>query len=233
MANITLYTAPTANGYKVSIALEELCLEYTVRHLHFEKNEQKTKKFLSLNPNGRIPVIVDHSSNDFVLSESGAILIYLAEKSGRLIPENEYLRFEVLQWVMFQMSAVGPMMGQAMFFQRIAAPKGIVDDYAIDRYVKESRRLLEIIDHRVSDREYICDEFSIADIAIFPWARAHRWGNIDVSDLVHLSRWFELMEAKDSVQKGIRVPSGKYPVAFSSVADLSEATRLNSEKYEA
>ena len=233
MANITLYTAPTANGYKVSIALEELCLEYTVRHLHFEKNEQKTKKFLSLNPNGRIPVIVDHSSNDFVLSESGAILIYLAEKSGRLIPENNHLRFEVLQWVMFQMSAVGPMMGQAMFFQRIAAPKGIVDDYAIDRYVKESRRLLEIIDHRVSDREYICDEFSIADIAIFPWARAHRWGNIDVSDLVHLSRWFELMEAKDSVQKGIRVPSGKYPVAFSSVADLSEATRLNSEKYEA
>ena len=233
MANITLYTAPTANGYKVSIALEELCLEYTVRHLHFEKNEQKTKKFLSLNPNGRIPVIVDHSSNDFVLSESGAILIYLAEKSGRLIPENNHLRFEVLQWVMFQMSAVGPMMGQAMFFQRIAAPKGIVDDYAIGRYVKESRRLLEIIDYRLSDREYICDEFSIADIAIFPWARAHRWGNIDVSDLVHLSRWFELMEAKDSVQKGIRVPSGKYPVAFSSVADLSEATRLNSEKYEA
>ena len=91
----------------------------------------------------------------------------------------------------------------------------------------------EIIDHRLSDREYICDAFSIADIAIFPWARAHRWGNIDVSDLVHLSRWFELMEAKDSVQKGIRVPSGKYPVAFSSVADLSEATRLNSEKYEA
>ena len=233
MANITLYTAPTANGYKVSIALEELCLEYAVRHLHFEKNEQKTKEFLSLNPNGRIPVIVDHSSNDFVLSESGAILIYLAEKSGRLIPENEYLRFEVLQWVMFQMSAVGPMMGQAMFFQRIAAPKGIVDDYAIDRYVKESRRLLEIIDHRLSDREYICDAFSIADIAIFPWSRAHRWGNVDVSDLVHLSRWFELMEAKDSVQKGIRVPSGKYPVAFSSVADLSEATRLNSEKYEA
>ena len=233
MANITLYTAPTANGYKVSIALEELCLEYTVRHLHFEKNEQKTKKFLSLNPNGRIPVIVDHSSNDFVLSESGAILIYLAEKSGRLIPKNNHLRFEVLQWVMFQMSAVGPMMGQAMFFQRIAAPKGIVDDYAIGRYVKESRRLLEIIDYRLSDREYICDEFSIADIAIFPWARAHRWGNIDVSDLAHLSRWFELMEAKDSVQKGIRVPSGKYPVAFLSVADLSEATRLNSQKYEA
>jgi len=233
MANITLYTAPTANGYKVSIALEELCLEYTVRHLHFEKNEQKTKKFLSLNPNGRIPVIVDHSSNDFVLSESGAILIYLAEKSGRLIPKNNHLRFEVLQWVMFQMSAVGPMMGQAMFFQRIAAPKGIVDDYAIGRYVKESRRLLEIIDYRLSDREYICDEFSIADIATFPWARAHRWGNIDVSDLAHLSRWFELMEAKDSVQKGIRVPSGKYPVAFSSDVDLSEATRLNSEKYEA
>lgn len=233
MADLTFYTAPTANGYKVSIALEELSLEYSARYLKFEKNEQKTKEFLSLNPNGRIPVIVDHSSNDFVLSESGAILIYLAEKSGRLIPENEHLRFEVLQWVMFQMSAVGPMMGQAMFFQRIAAPKGIVDDYAIGRYVKESRRLLEIIDHRLSDREYICDEFSIADIAIFPWARAYRWGNIEVSDLKFLSRWFELMEDKDSVQRGIRVPTGEYPVAYSDVADLSDATRRNSEKYEA
>ena len=233
MTDLTFYTAPTANGYKVSIALEELSLEYSARYLKFEKNEQKTKEFLSLNPNGRIPVIVDHSSNDFVLSESGAILIYLAEKSGRLIPRNDHLRFEVLQWVMFQMSAVGPMMGQAMFFQRIAAPKGIVDDYAIGRYVKESRRLLEIIDHRLSDREYICDEFSIADIAIFPWARAHRWGNIEVSDLKFLSRWFELMEDKDSVQRGIRVPTGEYPVAYSDVADLSDATRRNSEKYEA
>ena len=233
MTDLTFYTAPTANGYKVSIALEELSLEYSARYLKFEKNEQKTKEFLSLNPNGRIPVIVDHSSNDFVLSESGAILIYLAEKSGRLIPRNDHLRFEVLQWVMFQMSGVGPMMGQAMFFQRIAAPKGIVDDYAIGRYVKESRRLLEIIDHRLSDREYICDEFSIADIAIFPWARAYRWGNIEVSDLKFLSRWFELMEDKDSVQRGIRVPTGEYPVAYSDVADLSDATRRNSEKYEA
>ena len=233
MASLTLYTAPTANGYKVSIALEELGIDYEVRYLRFEKKEQKSDHFLALNLNGRIPVIVDHSSNDFVLSESGAILIYLAEKSGRLMPENDRLRFEVLQWVMFQMSAVGPMMGQAMFFQRIAAPKGIVDDYAIGRYVKESRRLLEIIDYRLSDREYICDEFSIADIAIFPWARAYRWGNIEVSDLKFLSRWFELMEDKDSVQRGIRVPTGEYPVAYSDVADLSDATRRNSEKYEA
>ena len=229
---IELLTANTPNGKKISIMLEEINFEYKVTKVNINKDEQFKPEFAKLSPFRKIPVIIDHENNQS-LFESGAILIYLAEKSGRLIPKNEYLRFEVLQWVMFQMSAVGPMMGQAMFFQRIAAPKGIVGDYAIDRYVKESRRLLEIIDHRLSDREYICDAFSIADIAIFPWARAHRWGNIDVSDLVHLSHWFELMEAKDSVQKGIRVPSGKYPVAFSSVADLSEATRLNSEKYEA
>lgn len=145
MSAITLYTAPTPNGMKVSIALEELGIDYGVEYLHFDKNEQKTPEFLKLNPNGRIPVIVDHDNDGFVLAESGAILLYLAERSGQLWPTDPKLHHKAMQWLMFQMSAIGPMLGQAMFFQRIAAPKGIVDEYAIDRYVKESKRLLCIL----------------------------------------------------------------------------------------
>ena len=180
MPAITLYTAPTANGWKASIALEELGIEYRTEYLHFDRQEQKAPAFLQLNPNGRIPVIVDHDNNDYTLAESGAILLYLAERSGRLFPQTLDARFEAMQWLMFQMSAVGPMMGQAMFFQRIAAPKGIVDDYAIERYVNESRRLLEIVNQRLADRDYLCGDYSMVDIAMFPWARAYRWGNIEI-----------------------------------------------------
>ena len=174
MTDITLYTAPTANGYKISVALEEMAISYSFRHLDFQRNEQKTPEYLALNPNGRIPVIVDHQNNEYVLSESGAILLYLAERSGMLFPEDLEARYEVIQWLMFQMSGVGPMMGQAMFFQRIAAPKGIVDEYAISRYVEESRRLLSIVNERLSGRDYLCGDYSIADIAMFPWAKAYR-----------------------------------------------------------
>ncbi|MEC9247698.1 MAG: glutathione S-transferase family protein [Pseudomonadota bacterium] len=233
MADFTFYTAPTANGYKISIVLEELELDYSVRYLKFDKNEQKTEEFLLLNPNGRIPVIVDHTTNDYVLSESGAILLYLAERSGRLLPADIDLRYQVIQWLMFQMSGIGPMMGQAMFFQRVAAPKGIISEYATKRYIKESRRLLEIVDHRLKGRHYICDEYSVADIATFPWARSHRWGNIDVSDLDHLMAWFDRMESREAVKRGIRIPTGQYPIAFKRDADLVEATQRNSEKYEA
>ena len=233
MADFTFYTAPTANGYKVSIALEELELDYLVRYLKFEQNEQKSKAFLSLNPNGRIPVIVDHTADDYVLAESGAILLYLAERSGRLLPTDIYLRYQVVQWLMFQMSGIGPMMGQAMFFQRIAAPKGIVSEYATKRYIKESRRLLEIIDHQLKGRHYLCGEYSVADIATFPWARSHRWGNIDVSDLGYLLAWFDRIESREAVKRGVRVPTGRYPIAFERDSDLVQATQRNSEKYEA
>lgn len=233
MTEITLYTAPTANGYKAAIMLEELGLNYAVEYLHFENNEQKTPAFLALNPNGRIPVIVDHTNNDYVLAESAAILLYLAERSGRLYPQAMNARYEVMQWLMFQMSAVGPMLGQAMFFQRIAAPKGIVDDYAIERYVNESRRLLVIVDERLAGRDYLCDEYSIADIAMFPWARAYRWGNIDVTDLKNLQRWFDRLEAREAVQRGIRVPTGEPPLAYQQDADLEEATQNNAKKYDA
>ena len=232
MSAITLYTAPTANGMKVSIALEELGIDYDVEYLHFDKNEQKTPEFLKLNPNGRIPVIVDHDNDDFVLAESGAILLYLAERSGQLWPTDPKLHHKAMQWLMFQMSAVGPMLGQAMFFQRIAAPKGIVDEYAIDRYVKESKRLLNVLNDALRDHEYLCGEYSMVDIATFPWARAYRWANVDVSDLPHLTTWLARIEAREAVQRGLAVPAGK-PRRFDSDEDLEAATKRNAQLYDA
>ena len=207
MSAITFYTAPTANGWKVSIALEELELDYKTEYLHFDKDEQKKPAFIALNPNGRIPVIVDHENDDYVLAESAAILLYFAERCGRLFPTEQEARFEAMQWLMFQMSAVGPMMGQAMFFQRIVAPKGIVDEYAIERYVNESIRLLKVLDERLAERDYLCGEYSIVDIATFPWARAHRWANVDVSELSHLRAWLNRIESRDAVQRGLSVPT--------------------------
>ena len=232
MSEITLYTAPTANGWKASIALEELGIDYDVEYLHFNKNEQKTPEFLKLNPNGRIPVIVDHDNDDFVLAESGAILLYLAERSGRLWPTDPRLRHQAMQWLMFQMSAIGPMLGQAMFFQRIAAPKGIVDEYAIERYVTESKRLLGVLNDALSDQEYLCGEYSMVDIATFPWARAYRWANVDVSDLTHLTAWLARVEAREAVQRGLCVPAGKPRFDYSD-DELKAAAQRNAQLYDA
>ena len=232
MSEITLYTAPTANGWKASIALEELGIDYDVEYLHFDKNEQKTPDFLKLNPNGRIPVIVDHANDDFVLAESGAILLYLAERSGKLWPTDPRLRHQAMQWLMFQMSAVGPMLGQAMFFQRIAAPKGIVDEYAIERYVTESKRLLGVLNDALRDQEYLCGAYSMVDIATFPWARAYRWANVDVSDLTHLTAWLARVEAREAVQRGLCVPAGKPRFDYSD-DELKAAAQRNAELYDA
>ena len=232
MSEITLYTAPTANGWKASIALEELGIDYDVEYLHFNKNEQKAPEFLKLNPNGRIPVIVDHDHNDFVLAESGAILLYLAERSGKLWPTDPRLRHQAMQWLMFQMSAIGPMLGQAMFFQRIAAPKGIVDEYAIERYVTESKRLLGVLNDALRDQEYLCGEYSMVDIATFPWARAYRWANVDVSDLIHLTAWLVRVEAREAVQRGLCVPAGKPHFDYSD-DELKAAAQRNAELYDA
>jgi GST-like protein len=141
-------------------------------------------------------------------------------------------RYEAMQWLMFQMSALGPMMGQAIFFHRIAAPKGIVDEYAIERYVNESIRLLSILDQRLSDRDYVCREYSMVDISMFPWARAYRWANVDVSEFKNLQTWFDRIESRDAVQRGLAVPTGK-PRVYSSEEDLAEATRRNVELYDA
>ena len=200
---IELLTSATPNGHKVSIALEELELPYSVRAIDLSTLEQKSEEFLALNPNGRIPVIIDHDNEDFVVFESGAILLYLAEKTGKLMPTEEKARSRVIQWLMFQMGGVGPMMGQANVFHRYA-PERI--EYAINRYQTESRRLLAVLDSQLQDNEYLAGDYSIADIANFSWARWHAWGGIDVEGLDNLKRWISDLEGRPAVKRGVAVP---------------------------
>ena len=200
---IELYTSPTPNGHKVSIMLEEIGMEYAVHAIDLAKGEQKTPEFLAMNPNGQIPVIVDHDNDDFVVFESGAILIYLAEKSGELLPREEKARSRVLQWLMFQMGGVGPMMGQANVFFRYFPEK---IPAAIHRYQHEGRRLFEVLDRQLSGREYLCDEYSIADVATWPWAVTHEWSGIDVAGLDHLQAWLERVARRPAVVRGRKIP---------------------------
>ena len=200
---IDLYTAATPNGHKVSIALEELSLPYTLKAIDLAAGEQKRPEFLAHNPTGRIPVIVDRAADDFVVFESGAILIYLAEQTGRLMPVDAKGRSRVLQWLMFQMGGIGPMMGQANVFFRYLPEK---IQPAIDRYQAESRRLLGVLDRQLAEHEWLAGDYSIADIANFAWARTHRWSGVDVSDLPHLKRWRDAMRARPAVQRGLQQP---------------------------
>lgn len=201
---IDLYTATTPNGRKVSIALEELELPYNVIRISFKDQQQKTDEFLNLNPNGRIPVIVDRAADDFVVFESGAILIYLAEKTGRLMPSDPQGRSKVLQWLMFQMGGIGPMQGQANVFLH-SFPEKIPG--VIARYQNETRRLYEVLERQLEGREYLCDEFSIADIATWPWVCRHERSGIDISDLPHVQRWLHAMAARPACARGIEIPS--------------------------
>ena len=200
---IELYTASTPNGQKISVALEELGLPYTVHPIDLRQGEQKEPWFLEINPNGRIPAIIDRDADDFAVFESGAILIWLADKAGELLPTEPKARSEVLQWLFFQMAGVGPMMGQASVFYRYA-PKTI--DYAIERYQKESRRLLSVLDDRLDGREYLCGEYSIADIANYPWASGYAWPGIDVTGLDNLLAWIERVGVRPAVQRGMAIP---------------------------
>ncbi|MFJ7285440.1 glutathione S-transferase family protein [Pseudomonas sp. NPDC099000] len=200
---IDLYTAATPNGHKVSIVLEELGLPYTVHALSFDKKEQKSPDFLKINPNGRIPAIVDRANGDFAVFESGAILIYLAELSGKLLPKDPKGRSVVLQWLMFQMGGIGPMQGQANVFFRYFPEKL---QGAIDRYQHETRRLYEVLDTRLQAVEFLADEYSIADIATYPWVRGHEWSGVEVDGLPALQRWMATMEARPAVQRGLLVP---------------------------
>ena len=200
---IDLYTAATPNGHKVSIALEELGLPYTVRVVSLSKLEQREPWFLALNPNGRIPVIVDRDEDDFVVFESGAILVYLAEKTGRLMPADPKGRSLVMQWLMFQMGGIGPMMGQANVFYRYFPEK---IQPAIDRYQGEVRRLFAVLDQRLAGNEYLAGDYSIADIANWAWVRTHRWSGVPVEGLPHLERWVEQLAARPACQKGVNVP---------------------------
>ncbi len=201
---IELFTAATPNGWKISIALEEMGLPYTVRLLTLSKLEQKEDWFLKINPNGRIPAIVDHANDDFAVFESGAILIYLAEKSGKFLPTEPKARSRVLQWLMFQMAGVGPMMGQANVFYRYAPEK---IPYAIERYQREVRRLFEVMERQLGANEYIAgSEYSIADIALWSWVAGYGWSGVSVEGLPQLTRWMELVGARPAVQKGRNIP---------------------------
>jgi glutathione S-transferase len=205
---IDLYTAPTPNGWKASIMLEELGIPYNVRPIHLQNGEQKEPWFLRINPNGRIPAIVDRDEGDFPVFESGAILIYLAEKTGSpLLPTERKRRSETIQWLMFQMGGVGPMQGQANVFFRYA-PEPI--PYAIERYQKETRRLYEVLDGRLADREFLAGDYSIADIATWPWVRIHAWAGVETEGLDHLNRWIETIRARPAVDRGVAVP-GEIP----------------------
>jgi GST-like protein len=183
--------------------LEEIGLEYSVHPIDLAKQEQKAPEYIAMNPNGRIPVIVDHDNDDFVVFESGAILMYLAEKTGQLLPKEEKARSRVIQWLMFQMGGVGPMMGQANVFYRYFEEQ---IPAAIHRYQHEGLRLLSVLDQQLAGREYICDEYSIADIATWPWAVTHNWSGIDVEGLVNLQAWLERMAERPAVAKGRNIP---------------------------
>ncbi|HYR97114.1 MAG TPA: glutathione S-transferase N-terminal domain-containing protein [Candidatus Binatus sp.] len=207
---IDLYTAPTPNGWKVSIMLEELGMPYSVRPIRLQEGEQKEPWYLRLNPNGRIPTIVDHDAGDFAVFESGAILIYLAERSGRLLPTDPKGRSTALQWLMFQMGGVGPMQGQAHVFFRYA-PERI--EYAIERYQGETARLYRVLDERLRDREFLAGEYSIADIATWPWVRIHDWAGVSVDDMPNLRRWIDAIAERPAVRRGVDVPGNIDPEA--------------------
>jgi len=200
---IELFTAATPNGWKVAITLEELAIPYTVRALKLSSGEQKESWYTALNPNGKIPTIVDHAANDFVVFESGAIQIYLAERSGALIGTTPQQRSQVVQWLMFQMGGVGPMMGQAAVFLRYAPEK---IPFAIERYQREVRRLFEVLDRRLQVAEFLAGSYSIADIANWCWTHTHAFVGVDVDGLTHLQRWMTQIADRPAVQRGKAVP---------------------------
>lgn len=217
---IELYTAGTPNGWKASVTLEELGLPYEVHAIELGKLQQKEPWFLELNPNGRIPVIRDRGNGDHVVFESGAILWYLAERAGKLLPSDPVGRSVTMQWLMFQMGGVGPMMGQANVFHRYFPEK---IPAVIDRYQRESRRLLTVLDARLQVSPWLAgDEYTIADIANWCWARTHAWSGVSIDGLDALAGWIERIAERPAAQRGIVVPN---PVHL----DEAQADRLSKE----
>jgi GST-like protein len=204
---IDLYTWSTPNGRKVSIMLEELGLPYKVHAINIGKNDQFTPEFIAINPNSKIPAIVDPNGPDgkpMSMMESGAILIYLADKSGKLLAQSKRDRYVALQWLMFQMGGVGPMFGQVHHFLRAAkAPV----PYAIDRYTNETKRLYGVLDARLKQETYLAGDYSIADIATYPWVARHEWHKTRLEDFPNVKRWFDAISARPAVQKGMAVPA--------------------------
>src|SRR3954470_1882149 len=211
---LQLYSLPTPNGVKVSIMLEEIGLPYEVHLVDFGKDHQKTPEFLSLNPNGKIPAILDPDGpggEPLALFESGAILLYLAVKTGQLIPADPARRWETIQWVFFQMGAIGPMFGQVGYFNRFAG-KAIEDKRPLERYVAESKRLLGVLEIRLEGRNWIMDDYSIADVATLGWVRNlvtfyEARDLVDFDALTHVPAWLERGLARPAVQRGLLIPS--------------------------
>jgi len=210
---IELYTAPTPNGYKASIALEEMEIPYNVHFINLLEGDQKKPEYLRICPNGRIPALVD-TDNDLAVFESGAIMIYLAEQSGRFLTADVAGRSRVIQWLMFQMGGVGPMMGQANVFYRYFPEKL---QPVIDRYQSEGRRLFEVLDGQLADNEFLAGDYSIADMANWAWVRTHKWSGIPLDGLEHLSRWMDAVAARPGAQRGVKVPI--------DIAELMDANR--------
>ncbi len=203
MATIDLYTWATPNGWKASATLEELGIAYNLKPIDITTGIQKSDEYTAINPNGRIPAIVDHEQNGLAVFESGAIMIYLAEKAGKLLPSDIKGRTEVIQWLMFQMGGLGPMQGQANVFFRY------MDEHiptAIDRYQNETRRLYGVLNGRLADNEYLAGEFSIADIANWSWTRIHNWAGVQIDEFEHLQRWLNQLESRPALIRGAAVP---------------------------
>ncbi len=201
---IHLYTAATPNGWKASVTLEELGAAYEVHAIDLMKGEQKTPEYLAINPNGRIPAIVDADADNLTIFESGALMIYLAEKYGRLLPTDAHGRAKTLQWLMFQVGGVGPMMGQANVFYRYFPEK---IQPAIDRYQTEVKRLFGVLDGHLAEHEYLAGDYSIADIANWCWVRTGRWSGVDYRPFEHLARWAKTIAERPAADRGIKVPT--------------------------
>ena len=203
---IDLYTWSTPNGRKASIMLEEVGLPYRVHAIDISKGDQFKPEFVAINPNSKIPAIVDEEGpggRPLSVFESGAILVYLAEKTGKLLSPDPRPRIEAIEWLMLQMGGIGPMFGQAHHFRRFA-PEPI--PYAIERYTKEAQRLYGVLDKRLGEAEYLAGEYSIADIATYPWTARHEWQGVSLADYPNVERWFAAIGARPAVQRGMAVP---------------------------
>jgi GSH-dependent disulfide-bond oxidoreductase len=199
---IDLYTWTTPNGRKISILLEELELPYAAHPIDISKDEQFAPDFLKISPNNRIPAIVDRDSG-FALMESGAIMLYLAEKTGKLLPQESEARLRVTEWLMWQMGGVGPMFGQVHHFVKYNHGKA---PYAEERFLKEAHRLYGVLDRRLEEREFVADAYSIADIAIWPWVSRFEWQTVDLKQYPNVARWYRAIAGRPAVQKGYDVP---------------------------
>jgi len=204
---IDLYTWGTPNGRKVSIMLEELGLPYTAHPIDIGKGDQFKPEFVAVSPNSKIPAVMDREGPEgrpYSLFESGAILLYLAAKTGRFLSTQTTERFDAIQWLMFQMGGVGPMFGQAHHFLR-AAPEPV--PYAIARYTKETRRLYAVLDQRLAGSDWLALDYSVADIATYPWVARHDWHKVELADFPNVKRWFEAIGLRPAVQRGMKVPA--------------------------